>query len=306
MERGVYTKMKRKFAIAFLLCMMACASALAVCDGEHPFGPYVVHRNPSCRDVGLEIKYCTACDHWEKRYTPKLDHVPGEWTVEEEPTCEYRGSKTTECETCGHTMRRFIEKLPHNYGDVVVTKEPTCTANGKGTVTCADCSATEYKTVKKLGHDWQITSTTKEPTCHAAGKGVETCQRCGKTQKGTLKQLEHVFGEWEIVKEPSGKTKGTRKAVCTLCGDEDTERFFWEGTLYQDMKPNEDVIRLQEMLRDLGYYNGAIRTGTFGAITGKGVAKFQKANGLEATEVADPETRALLESLWEKEFGTAQ
>ena len=298
--------MKRKFAVAFLLCMMTCAAALAVCTGEHPYGPYVVKRNPSCRDVGLEIKYCQACDHWEKRYTPKLDHVPGEWTVESEPTCDYRGSKTTECQTCGHTMRRFIEKLPHNYGEIETTKEPTCTANGKGRVTCVECGATETKSVAKLGHDWQITSTTKEPTCHAAGKGVETCSRCNKTQKGTLKKLEHVFGEWEILSEPDGKTMGKRTAVCTLCGDEKTERFYWEGTLYQDMEPNEDVIRLQEMLRDLGYYSGGIRTGTFGAMTGKAVAAFQKDQGIKATEVADMNTREQLESAWEAAFGAGE
>lgn len=298
--------MKRKLLIAFLLCMLTCASALAVCTGEHPYGPYVVKRNPSCRDEGLEIKYCQACDHWEKRYTPKLDHVPGEWTVENEPTCSERGSKVTNCLTCGHLQRRFIEKLPHNYGEIEITKEPTCIANGKGTLTCADCGAKETQSVAKLGHDWAVTAATKEPTCHASGKGTETCQRCGKTQKGTLKKLEHVFSEWEITKEPSGKTKGTRKAVCALCGDEKTERFFWEGTLYQDMDPNEDVIRLQEMLRDLGYYNGGIRTGTFGAQTGKAVAAFQKAKGLEATQVADPATREALESEWNKAFGTGE
>jgi len=297
--------MKRKLVIAFVLCMLLCASALASpCGDDHVYGPYVVKRNPSCRDVGMDIKYCQNCDHWEKRYTDKLDHVPGEWVVENEPTCDERGSETTDCQTCGHLMRRFLSKLPHNYGEVVVTKEPTCTANGKGTLTCVDCGASETQSVPKLGHDFVITETKKAPTCHAAGSGTQTCQRCGKTQKGKIAQLTHVWTEWEITKEPSGKTKGTRTALCSLCGDEKTERFYWEGTLYQDMEPNEDVIRLQEMLRDLGYYSGAIRTGTFGSLTGKAVAKFQKAKGLDATEVADTETRALLESEWEKKFGT--
>ena len=76
------------------------------------------------------------------------------------------------------------------------------------------------------------------------------------------------------------------------------ERFYWEGTLYQDMEPCEEVIRLQEMLRDLGYYSGSIRSGQFGSMTGSAVAKFQKANGLQATQVADPETIAQIETAW--------
>ncbi|MBP3655858.1 MAG: peptidoglycan-binding protein [Clostridia bacterium] len=66
------------------------------------------------------------------------------------------------------------------------------------------------------------------------------------------------------------------------------------------MKPCEEVIRLQEMLRDLGYYSGNIRSGTFGALTGKAVARFQKENGLKATEIADPETIEAIEAEWDK------
>ena len=60
----------------------------------------------------------------------------------------------------------------------------------------------------------------------------------------------------------------------------------------------EEVIRLQEMLRDLGYYSGSIRSGQFGSVTGSAVAKFQKANGLKATQVADSETLARIEEAW--------
>ena len=122
--------------------------------------------------------------------------------------------------------------------------------------------------------------------------------RCEKTQTERVDKLEHDFTEWTVIKEPSGQTKGTRERVCTSCGEKFSERFFWEGTLYQDMTPCEEVIRLQEMLRDLGYYSGSIRSGQFGSVTGSAVAKFQKANGLKATQVADPETLARIEEAW--------
>ncbi|MBQ2989744.1 MAG: peptidoglycan-binding protein [Clostridia bacterium] len=64
------------------------------------------------------------------------------------------------------------------------------------------------------------------------------------------------------------------------------------------MKRCEEVIHLQEMLKDLGYYDGPINTGTFGKQTGRAVARFQRDNGLEATEVADPQTIELIEEKW--------
>ena len=53
-------------------------------------------------------------------------------------------------------------------------------------------------------------------------------------------------------------------------------------------------------VRDLGLYNGAIRTGKFGEMTTKAVASFQKKNGLKDTGIADPATLERLESEWAK------
>ena len=119
-------------------------------------------------------------------------------------------------------------------------------------------------------------------------------------QKVTLDRLEHEFGEWTVLSEPDGKKKGTREHTCALCGETKQERFYLEGTLYEDMPANEAVIRLQEMLRDLGLYNGAIRTGKFGEKTAQAVASFQKKNGLKASGVADPATLERIESEWAK------
>ena len=71
------------------------------------------------------------------------------------------------------------------------------------------------------------------------------------------------------------------------------------------MEPCEEVIRLQEMLRDLGYYNGNIRSGTFGSMTSKVVSRFQRDHGMEMTELADPETLAAIQAEWEKLTGQA-
>lgn len=295
--------MRRKWGIAclFLLCAIALASTAYACD--HKFGPYKTKRSATCRQAGLEFRYCTKCDHWEKREIPKLPHTLEEWTVTVEPTCTKRGAQEARCTVCGDLVRHFIDMLPHTYGEMQVVREPSCTAEGRGEYVCEDCGKKKSEKIEKLGHDWAVTKATKEPTCKSAGSGEQQCQRCGRTRTATLERLEHVWGEWTVVREPDGKKKGLRESVCTLCGAQRSEQFFPEGTLYQDMEPCEEVIRLQEMLRDLGYYDGNIRSGQFGAMTGKAVSRFQKKHGLRETEVADEQTRALIEEEWARVMG---
>ena len=190
--------------------------------------------------------------------------------------------------------------LPHEYGEMTVAVEPTCTQNGKGESFCAVCGRKKTETLAKLGHDWGEVSVTQEPTCAKKGKGEQICARCGKTQTVSIDHLEHVYGEYTVTSQPDGKKKGTRVAACTLCGKERTERFYDEGTLYEDMEPCEAVITMQTQLKDLGYYNGSIRTGKFGEGTTRAVAKFQQANGLKQSGIADPATLEAIQSEWEK------
>lgn len=288
--------------VLFCLVLMMASSALA---HDCVFGPWKTKRNPTCRLEGLDFKYCTKCDHWEKRYIPKLPHTPDEWKVTKEPTCTTRGAESATCTACGDLMRRYLDALPHNYSEMTVAKEPTCLREGTGEYICADCGKKKTEKIERLGHDWVLTEVIKEATCKVSGSGNFTCQRCGQTQKMKIEKLEHDWNEWTVTREPAGQKKGVRSSTCKLCGLEETQNFYWEGTLYQDMKANEEVIHLQEMLRDLGYYNGNIRSGSFGALTGRAVANFQKDHGKSATQVADPDTIKLIEAEWQKAFGTA-
>ena len=117
------------------------------------------------------------------------------------------------------------------------------------------------------------------------------------------KKVALVYGKGSI------KTNGIYDSVMAALnksGKEVTEKFYDEGTLYEGMTPCEAVMRMQTMLKDLGYYNGSIRTGTFGEGTGRAVARFQKANGLEETGIADANTLTIIESQWEKVDKTLQ
>lgn len=288
--------------IAVLMACPALARPESECD-HRSFGGWWTKRTATCKQTGLEFRDCNGCSHWEKREIPKLPHTPTEWVVAKEPTCTYRGSEEATCTACGDLLRRFIEMKEHNFGEINVIKEPTCLGEGRGEYVCQDCGKKKRETLPSIGHDWVVTKTKIEPTCKAAGSGEMTCQRCSRTKKGEIPRLEHAFTEWEVEKMPRGKTMGVRTRVCTLCDKKETEKFFEEGTLYQDMEPCEDVMKLQQMLRDLGHYGGKIRSGTYGANTGGAVAKFQKKHGLAATEVADPETIAAIVSAWEEKTG---
>lgn len=293
--------MMRRTGWALLLLLGALLLPFETAGAEHTvhtFGSWKTKRSATCTQTGLQFRYCTGCDHWEKRELSKLPHTADEWVVVLEPTCTKKGREEAHCTVCGALMRRAIEELPHQFGEEEVLREATCLQEGKGQFTCEICGTKTSVRIEPLGHDWKKTGVAKAATCQEYGSYEEACLRCGKTQTERVDKLEHVYTEWTVLKEPSGQSKGSRERVCTMCGEKVGERFYWEGTLYQDMEPCEEVIRLQEMLRDLGYYSGSIRSGQFGSMTGSAVAKFQKANGLQATQVADPETIAQIEAAW--------
>ena len=300
--------MKKKWSMACLVLAVFVLFAAAACadcqvEEDHRYGSWGYKTSPTCTRQGHMFRYCRLCDHWEQRWTEKLPHTVEEWTVTLEPTCTKEGKQEGTCTECGGTARKSVEKLPHTLGEMNVTKEPTCTAGGTGQYTCQVCNAKVNEKLQKLGHDFGEMTVTKEATCKASGSGNVTCQRCNKTQAQRLDKLEHIFGEWEITAEPEGSKKGTKVSACTLCGEQKTQRFYWEGTLYEDMEPCPEVIRLQEMLRDLGYYKGNIRSGAFGSMTGKAVSRFRTEHGMKAAEIADPDTFAAIETEWKKLTG---
>ena len=255
-------------AACLLCCLLAfCCSALADDDNgdEHPMGAWFYKIEPTCTRKGQMWRNCLTCDHWEQKWVSALPHTPDNWVVSKEPTCTQKGVAHATCTVCGGSLRKELDKL---------------------------------------GHDWQVTNATVQPTCLKGGKGEQTCSRCGKTKNGAIKALGHDWGEWTVTKIPTGKKRGTRERVCTRCGKKQTENFHEEGSLYEGVKKaSDDVIRLQVMLRDLGYYKGNIKSGSFGAKTGEAVGAFQKDNGLTKTNVADVACIELIRQKWEEATG---
>ena len=301
--------MRRKWIGALVLtlaAMLFASAALAAsrgCDGRHSYRSWQTKTSATCTRQGHQFRYCRNCDHWEQRYTKRLPHTPGEWTVTQDATCTQEGVQETVCQVCGNVVRRRMDKLAHRYGEMTVEKEPSCTQNGTGMYACTVCGGHKRETLEKLGHDWGETAVVKAPTCSSTGEGARVCLRCGREGSVRIDRLAHVYGEWTVTREPEGKRKGLRERACTLCGGADQALFYPEGTLYEEMEPCEEVITLQERLRDLGYYSGSIRSGQFGSLTARAVARFQAEHALEETGLADAQTQAAVAAEWEKATG---
>ena len=288
----------------FALCLLMLALTAGTASAHHcTFGSWWVKRAPTCTGAGLKFRDCLRCDHWEQADIPRLPHAVEEWTITREPTCVREGGKEGFCSTCNSVVRFRVAKLEHVWGAVETVNEPTCINHGKGVRTCEGCGEKKNVNIDRLGHDFGAVDVTKAPTCKAKGKGTHTCTRCGRAASVTLDNLEHVYDEGVVTQEPQGLKKGAREKTCTLCGDKRTERFYHEGTLYQDMEPCPEVVRMQEMLRDLTYYGGSIGKGNFGEQTARAVSRFQKAQGMQATGLADPVTLEAIEKAWMQKTG---
>lgn len=304
-ERGMMMKKRLGLVIALLALLIASAAMAEECEREedHRFGSWWVKTTATCTRQGHEFRDCRLCDHWEQRRTAKLPHTPGEMTVTKAATCTETGRQEAVCQVCENLVRYTIDKLEHNYGEMTVKKEPDCTQKGTGEYTCIDCGMAKRESIESLGHDWGKTTVTKEPTCTKTGVSEEACLRCGRVRKTTLDKIAHSFDEWMVTREPQGKRKGLRVSACTVCERACEEYFYPEGTLYEGMEPSEEVIRLQEMLRDLGFYKGSIRSGQFGDLTTSAVVRFQESIDLEGTGLADAQTIGALRIAWEKATG---
>jgi len=298
--------MKKKLGVLFLLiAVLTAGTAFAACPSEsaHRYGPWKTKTSATCTRQGHQFRYCQKCDHWEQRRTAKLPHTLDEMTVTKEPTCTEKGMEEAVCQVCNNTVRKSIAMLEHKFSEMAVTKEPTCVNPGTGEYTCVDCGKVKRETLPKLGHDYGEMTVTKEPTCTKTGTGEQACLRCGKVHTKKMDKIEHPWGEWNVTREPQGKRKGERTSTCTMCGRETTDYFYLEGTLYEGMAACQEVIDMQQKLKDLKVYKGTINSGKFGELTTDAVARFQKQVGMRGTGVADPQTLEALDAAWEKATG---
>ena len=63
---------------------------------------WIVDREPTCAEEGLESKHCERCDeHGAEEIIPKTDNHQFEWVIDRQPAVGVAGSKHEECKACG-------------------------------------------------------------------------------------------------------------------------------------------------------------------------------------------------------------
>lgn len=122
---------------------------------EHRFSEnYVVVKEPTCQDEGLEVIRCEVCGlEKESRTIARLDHEASQIIVDAAPSCTQSGHQHTECIYCGILLSE--EDLPaqgHKYGSWSVTKEATCLAAGKRERVCSVCGKRESQNIARIRH----------------------------------------------------------------------------------------------------------------------------------------------------------
>ena len=252
-------------SIIFIL-LFAFSSVQAVPCETHSFTIFeLTTQKATCTKNGKAQYRCANCMAITIKSTPKSSHDYTKFikTVSN-ATCTKSGKAQYKCKNCSAKTTKSTGKLAHKYTKFVKTIEhPTCVKSGKAQYKCETCTATTYKLTNKAAHSYTVLiKTIKESTCTKEGIATYKCKTCTKTQNGKKTKLSHDFVaktydskvHIKVCKDCKYEMKNLshifKNNKCTICGDTKTKEFKITST--------EQVKELQNKLKDLGYYNGAI------------------------------------------------
>ena len=168
----------------------------------HDMGEYIVTIKPTCTSMGVEISYCSRCDHTVRKDIAMLRHSFTDYISDGKATCTTDGLKIAKCDNCDATDS-IPEKGGHSFRtDWTLDVEPSCTDLGSKSHHCNYCDEkADVTPIAKIGHTY--TSYVTDPTCTAQGLKVNICS-CGDNYTETLPAKGHSFNG----------------SVCTTCGND--------------------------------------------------------------------------------------
>ena len=173
---------------------------------------------PTCTAAGYTLHSC-GCGHaYSDDHTDMLPHPWGAWIVVKEPTTEENGLRQRKCMDCGHTEEMTIEKQSESHVHQYETKiiDPTCTAKGYTLYSCSCGHTYTDQETAATGHTYvdQVVVS----TCEEGGYTVHRCI-CGDVYTDAVTNATgHSWGKWETVKEPTEKEDGIQMRTCGVCG----------------------------------------------------------------------------------------
>lgn len=196
------------------------STALVHCKGDaEPEGEV---KAPTCTEIGIEEKTCSACKATFKTEVAALGHTYAESKVTKAPTCTETGIEEKTCGTCKQTFEIEIAALDHTYSSYTEIKAATCTEAGIKVRCCTreGCGLIKIRTITALGHDYGDAeyTETKAPTCTEAGTESRPCTRegCTNLDEREIPALGHELTT-KVTTEPTCAEEGVLSTVCTRC-----------------------------------------------------------------------------------------
>lgn len=193
--------MKKQTLVIILLAVFALSClALVGCSHTHEFGEWMVVKQATCTEDGLQERYCS-CGEKQSTTVVATGHTVSNWEVIKYATCFEDGKAIGIC-TCGEHVQKILPQ-GHKYNVDVV--QPTCTEQGYTMYECAYCFDFYVDSyVDALGHD-EVEHDAKEATCVEVGwEKFVTCSRCEYSTYQEIPATGHSFDGWRS---------------CTKCGE---------------------------------------------------------------------------------------
>ncbi len=174
-------------------------------------------KEPTCKEEGKAISYCSRCSVYKLKSVPK-DASKHEFSDEWEFVSGNCATGVTYKVTCKHCGKVKTKTEPAEHTFVIVHEElPTCEGEGYRKLKCSICQFIEEEYYNQateepadlapLGHnveEW----TEGDATCKELKYKYGTCTRCEKT----------VVEESEVKGEHTYKTVAAKKATCDIPG----------------------------------------------------------------------------------------
>lgn len=196
---------------------------------KHQRGDWVVDKNPTCLETGLQILNCVICgEELERRKLATSDtyHTYGDWIVTKTANCIEAGELMKVCSVCGSSLKDEIPiSESHTYGEWIITKQSTCIEAGERAKSCAICnkSITQIIPASEL-HSYGNWIVTKIANCIEAGELTKVCSVCGVSINDEIPINEsHTYGEWIMTKQSTCIEAGENTRSCAICNKSETE-----------------------------------------------------------------------------------
>ena len=179
----------------------------------HSYGEWKTTKEPTCIEIGLKERVCSACGDKATEVLPLVDHS---WeanpTVDKVATCIEEGSQSIHCSVCGtkdESTVIVIPKTDHTYGSWKVKKKATCTEKGSKERICSRCGDTITEVIKATGHKWNSTYTVdKKATYAAAGSKSIHCSVCNAKKPNSAVSIPKLIVITPTVSKPTAIKKG--------------------------------------------------------------------------------------------------